>query len=193
MLEDASFDVESWLLQKASDGMRMTINHALLLGDGNGRPLGLLNPRSGIPICETASSTPPGQFGWADLIMLKYEIPMQWQTGASFLMNQRTFALLLTMSDAGGRPIWSSLPGEEPGFRLAGSPITIASQMPDIQPGSTPVAFGNWRRAYTTVWRKAPTMQIDDYTAGWCRLFKFEARAGGATTCPNAARLLRVR
>jgi HK97 family phage major capsid protein len=31
LLEDASFNVENWLVQKASDGMRMTINHALLL------------------------------------------------------------------------------------------------------------------------------------------------------------------
>jgi hypothetical protein len=61
-LEDASFNVENWLLQKASNGLRMTINHALLLGDGNGRLLGLLSPTSGIPVCETASSTPPGQF-----------------------------------------------------------------------------------------------------------------------------------
>jgi HK97 family phage major capsid protein len=97
------------------------------------------------------------------------------------------------MSDTGGRPIWSSLPGEEPGFRLAGSPIIIASQMPDVMAGSTPVAFGNWKRTYTCAWRKAPTMQIDNSTTGWCTVFKFEARCGGATTCPNSARLLRVR
>jgi HK97 family phage major capsid protein len=65
--------------------------------------------------------------------------------------------------------------------------------MPDVAGGSTPVAFGNWKKAYTVVERKAPTMQIDNYTAGWCRLFKFEARLGGACTCPNAARLLRIR
>jgi hypothetical protein len=29
-------------------------------------------------------------------------------------------------------------------------------------------------------------------SAGFCTVFKFEARRGGATTCPNAALLLRV-
>jgi HK97 family phage major capsid protein len=125
--------------------------------------------------------------------MLKYEIPMQWQTGASYLMNQRTFAQLLTMSDAGGRPMWTTLPGEEPGFRLAGSPVIIASQMPDCMPGSTPVAYGNFKKAYTVVERRQPTLEIDPYTAGWCRLFKFSARIGGATTCPSALRLMRIR
>jgi len=96
--------------------MRMTISQALLLGNGNGKPLGMLHAKSGIPVCETSPSTPPNQFTWQDLIMLKYALPMQWQNGGSYLMNQRTFAMLLTMSDAGERPIWSSLPGEEPGF-----------------------------------------------------------------------------
>jgi len=65
--------------------------------------------------------------------------------------------------------------------------------MPDVAAGSTPVAFGDFQKAYTVVERKAPTMQIDPYSAGFCRLFKFEARIGGATTCPNALRLLRIR
>jgi hypothetical protein len=30
-----------------------------------------------------------------------------------------------------------------PGFALAGSPIVIVSQLPDVMPGSTPVLFGN--------------------------------------------------
>jgi HK97 family phage major capsid protein len=173
--------------------MSATINEALLLGDGAGKPLGLLHEKSGVPVCETSASTPPGQFSWQDLILLKYEIPMQWQTGASYLMNQRTFALLLSMSDAGGRPMWSSLPGEEPGFRLAGNPVIIASQMPDVSPGSTPVAYGNFKKPYTIVERRQPTLEIDNYSGGWCRLFKFSARIGGSVTCSNALRLLRVR
>lgn len=65
--------------------------------------------------------------------------------------------------------------------------------MRDVSPGSTPVAFGNWKRAYTIVTRKLPTLQVDPYSAGFWRLFKFEARIGGSTTCPNAARLMRIR
>lgn len=124
--------------------------------------------------------------------MLKYQIPAQWHPGSVFLMNQTSFALLLTMSDAGGRPIWS-LPGSEPGFQLAGSPIVIATQMPDPGPGSTPILFGNLKKAYTFVDRKIVTMLGDPYSAGFCTIFKFEARCGGAPTCPNACRLLRIR
>src|SRR5262249_37740293 len=155
-----------------------------------GKPLGLLNPRAGIPICDTSNLTPAGQFSWQDLVQLKFEIPMQWHQGASYLMNQRTFALILTMSDAMGRPLLNMMPQGMAGFMLAGSPITIATQMPDVEPGYTPVGFGNWNQTYTLVNRRATTMLIDPYSVGWCQLFKFDARVGGACTCPNAARLL---
>jgi hypothetical protein len=41
--------------------------------------------------------------------------------------------------------------------------------------------------------RKGVTMQADPCSAGFCHLFKFEARIGGGVGCPNAARLLRIR
>jgi HK97 family phage major capsid protein len=195
LLEDASIDVEAWILCKVSEGMRATINAAILLGDGVGKPMGIMNPNSGIPICEVSPATAPGQYSWQDLLALKYEIPIQWQDGASYLMNQRTFVLLQTMSSAEGRPLFGPQGTTSPGtgFSFAGSPINIVSQMPDCAPGATPIAFGNWKRTYLIVWRKNTTMMVDPFTAGYCVLYKFEARVSGACTCMNSARLLRIR
>lgn len=191
LLEDASINIEQWMIRKVSDGIRTTINQTLVMGDGVGKPIGFLNPNAGIPICDTSVLTPVGQITWQDLVMLKYEIPMEWHMGCTYLMNQRTFALLLTMSDPNGRPMISNF--GTMGFSFCGSPIQIVSQMPDVAPGATPVAFGNWKRVYMIVWRKAITMQQDPYSAGFCVLYKFEARVGGGILCPNAARLLRIR
>ena len=108
-------------------------------------------------------------------------------------MNSRTAALLFTMSDAAARPLFSALPERAPAFTFAGSPIIICTWMPDVGPGATPVLFGNLKQTYMLVDRKALTMDVDRYTAGFCTLFKFECRIGGAITCPNASRLLRIR
>jgi HK97 family phage major capsid protein len=125
--------------------------------------------------------------------MLRMEIPLQWQAGASYLMNQRTFALLMTMSDTTGRPLIGSLTGAMPGFGFMGVPVNIVSQLPDVAPGAVCVAYGNWQQAYTVLTRQGVTMVADPFSAGWCTLFKFSMRIGGAPTCPNAARLMRVR
>ena len=62
MLADSSFNLETWIMRKVSDGFRRAISNAILGGDGIGKPRGLLNPNSGIPICDTALSTPAGAF-----------------------------------------------------------------------------------------------------------------------------------
>jgi HK97 family phage major capsid protein len=57
----------------------------------------------------------------------------------------------MTMSDAAGRPLWSQAPGGQPDFMLAGSPVHIITQMPDLSPGATAVAYGTWEKTYTIV------------------------------------------
>jgi HK97 family phage major capsid protein len=192
LLADASFNIEQWVLRKVADAFRRKISDAIVAGTGIGMPQGILNPNAGIPICDTSPATPTGQFSWQDLVMLKMEVPMQWPAGGSYLMNQRTFALLMTMSDATGRPLIGTLQ-TMPGFGFMGTPIQIVTQMPDVGPGATPVAYGDWRNAYLVVTRQGTNMIADPYSAGWCTLFKFDCRIGGAVTCSNAARLLRIR
>jgi HK97 family phage major capsid protein len=195
LLEDSGFDIESWLLGKVSRAFRNTVSEAVMIGSGVGMPIGILNPAAGIPICDTAAPTPAGQFTWQDLVMLRFQVPMQfWDpTTSGYLMNQNTAGLLFTMSDANGRPILVPSLQDPLVFTLLGSPLKIATQMPDVAPGATPVAYGNWKSAYMIANRKAITMQHDPYSAGFCSLFKFEARIGGAVTCANAARLLRIK
>src|SRR5262249_49024597 len=128
-------------------GFRNTINAALLIGDGIDKPLGILNPASGIPICDTASATAPGAFTWQDLILLKWELPQQWHANGAYIMNQRTFAQILTMSDATGRPIMLADPTQPGRMLINGSPVILTTWMPNVEPGATPVAFGDWRAA----------------------------------------------
>ena len=158
VLQDASFNVER-LLEIVSRGFRDTINGAILLVDGVGKPLGFLNRQAGIPICDTSLATPPGQFTWQDLLMLKMEIPQQWQDSAVYLMNSRTAALLFTMSDAAARPLFSALPERSPGLSFAGSPIIVCTWMPDVAAGSCPILFGNLKAIYTIVDRTVLTLK----------------------------------
>jgi HK97 family phage major capsid protein len=193
LLQDSSFNIEGWILTKASQGFRNTINRAVMAGDGIGKPVGILNPVGGVPICDTAPSTPASMFAWQDLAMLQFELCEPWRAAGTYLMNARTFALLATMSDTAGRPLFGALPTGMPGLMFAGRPVQIVTWMPDCMPGACPVAYGDWRSAYAVVNRRALTMVTDPFSASFCTLFKFEARLGGAVICPAAARLLRIR
>src|SRR5215831_11219210 len=113
--------------------------------------------------------------------------PVQFHSEGTYVMSQRTWALLATMSDAIGRPLFTPSPIQgQPGLLLNGSPVTIVTQMPDCAPGNTPVLYANLRQLYTLVQRPGTTMSPDPFSAQWCHLFRFETRCGGAITCPNA-------
>jgi HK97 family phage major capsid protein len=193
LLQDAAFNVEAWIMRKVSDGFRMAISNSIIAGSGLGMPLGFLTPQAGIPILDTSANTPPGQIDWRDLVQLKWDLPMQWHGEGAYFMNQRTWALLATTTDAIGRPLFAPSPVQnQVGFMLNGSPVIIVSQMPNCEPGNTPVLYANLRQLYTLAIRSGTTMTPDPYSAQWCTLFRFEARVGGAVTCQNAGRLLRV-
>src|SRR5262249_48485150 len=195
LLADSAINIESWLLRKVSDAIRVTINNAVVAGDGLGKPLGFLSPNAGIPILDTSPSTPTGQISWQDLVMAKWDLPQVWHPNGAYFMNQRTWALLATTSDAIGRPLFAPSPIQnQVGLMLNGSPVHIVTQFPDCLPGSCPVMFADLKQLYILAVRQATTLQTDPYTAGgWCTLFKFSARIGGGIGCPNAGRLLRVK
>jgi hypothetical protein len=97
------------------------------------------------------------------------------------------------MSDGMGGAPPNPLPQSQPGFLLAGSPIVIANQMPAVNPGSTPIAVGNWQKAHTVVDRKAVTMLVIHMAPASATIFRFGARVGVATTCPHAATADQIR
>jgi HK97 family phage major capsid protein len=193
LLEDASTNVEAWAFGKVARAFRATISESIIGGDGNGKPLGILTPQAGIPIFDTSENTPAGTFAWQDIVALIFQVPIQYHgRDASLWMNQRTAGLLFTMSDATGRPIMTIDMSQAPAMRVLGVPVVLNSFMPDALPGNTPIAFGDWRSVYQLVTRRAIGFQHDPFSSGWCSLFKFDARIGGAVKCPNAARLLRI-
>jgi HK97 family phage major capsid protein len=196
LLEDASFNVEGWLQRKAARAIREKLAAAFICGDGIGRPVGILNPNSGIPVCDTGPATPPGTFTWQDLVQLKYQLAEQYAARGVYLMNAATLGLVMTMSDALGRPIWTSYPSSDGrvggGFQIAGSPVRVVSQFPNAEPGTTPILFADLEALYLVVQRRGLTFQVDPYSRGFCVEFRISQRIGGAVICPGAGALLRI-
>lgn len=195
-LDDAELDMVAWLRGLVGTAFSETECDAWISGDGNGKPTGILHPSAGIPIVDVQSAAnggaPAGGLTWQDLVMLAYQIKNPAQTGGAYFMNQNTLAKVMTMSIANGAPLFVGRPSERFPLSINGFPIVVIDAMPDIAPGATPVAFGNWKDVYRIVRRKALSFQRDDYSGGFCPIFKFESRATGGVICPNKARLLRI-
>src|SRR5262245_36839124 len=133
----AAINIESWITRKGQQGVRRIASRAIALGDGNGKPMGILNPASGIPICDTSDNTPAGQFTWQDLVMLMFQVPVEYHADSAWLMNQRTMGLMFAMSDATNRPILQQDLQQPTRWMLLGHPIVVTEFFPDVAAGST--------------------------------------------------------
>lgn len=126
------------------------------------------------------------------LIDAVYDLQAGYRRGASWLMNSATAGMVRKLKDVDGRYIWTdSLILGQPAT-LLGYPVEIAEEMPDVEAGSTPIAFGNFRRGYLIADLQTLYVVRDEVTKpGWIKLYCFR-RLGAAPTDTKAIRLIEV-
>ena len=89
---------EAKFVENVAKAMTYAIENAVINGSGVGQPKGILT-EGGIAL-ETA-----GALAYADLCEVEGNIPVEYEVGAKYCMNKKTFAKVLAMTDQQGQPI----------------------------------------------------------------------------------------
>jgi HK97 family phage major capsid protein len=220
MLDDAAFDLEGYIAQRAAEAFITARARGILSGTGNGMPHGGLKAGNHVEMeSGNVAGTPSGDFSWQDLVAMKWKHAIRFHSGRSWWMDKDAAAATFTMADGEGRPIWSesslaaniSASGIN-GFSqqnasygipsLLGLPARIITQMPKYLDGagakvvgSKPIALGNWKAWYTLVERKGFSVLRDPFSKASCNsvVWHFYQRTGGDVLCPNAAMFLKIK
>jgi HK97 family phage major capsid protein len=201
LLEDAAFDVEGWLADAIAERFSRAENAAFVRGDGVDKPRGFLS----YPVAPAATAAwgtigyhatgSAGSFGAADpanaVIDLIYSLGAKYRANGVFVMNSRTAGAVRKMKDAEGRFIWGEPTTREQPAILMGYPVLTCEDMPDAAPDATPIAFGDFRAAYTIAERPDLRILRDPYSAKPHVQFYAAMRVGGDVTDFSAIRLLR--
>lgn len=191
---------EGWLRENIIEEFARSEAEKFITGDGVDEPFGMLTaPHNTDPDSTRAFGT------WRSiasgdalaitpdaLIDAVYDLQASYRRGASWLMNSATAGMVRKLKDADGRYIWTdSLILGQPAT-LLGYPVEIAEEMPDVEAGSTPIAFGNFRRGYLIADLQTLYIVRDEVTKpGWIKLYCFR-RLGAAPTDTKAIRLIEV-
>ena len=201
LLDDAAFDIETWLANRIADKFARSEAAAFVSGDGVDKPRGFL----AVPAVDDAAwawgslgYVATGTDGGFDavtpadkIIDLVYALGAEYRAGASFVMNSRTAGAVRKLKDADGRFLWSDgLAAGEPA-RLLGYPVLVAEDMPDIGPGADAIAFGNFKAGYTIAERPDLRVLRDPFSAKPNVLFYATKRVGGGVSDYAAIKLLR--
>jgi HK97 family phage major capsid protein len=201
MLDDVFFNVESWLKSEIAEQFASAEGSAFISGDGSKKPKGIMSYTSVVTddgsrtfgqlqhlvaASETAVTT-------NELIQLIYKLKAGLRTGASWMMNKGTIAILRQLKDSTGQYMWA--PGMVAGqpSTLFGYPVHENEDMAAAAADAVPVAFGNFKRGYYIVDRMGVRMLRDPYTAKPYVSFYSTKRVGGMLVDSDAIKLLKMK
>jgi HK97 family phage major capsid protein len=203
MLDDAMFDVESWLANEVASEFARAEGFAFVKGSGTNQPLGFLNsPNSASLDASRAIGTlqfigtgTSGAFPASNpadkLVDLVHSLRAPYRQGAVFVMNSSTLAAVRKFKTSDGAFIWQ--PGLMAGqpATLLGYPVIEAEDMPDIAASSLSIAFGNFKAGYTIAESAETSILRDPYTRKPYVYFYATKRVGGQVVNSESIKLLK--
>ena len=202
LLDDSAFDVEGWLAEKIATRFIRAEAAAFINGDGVDKPKGILLPTKvanaswtwgNIGYVPTGAAADFATTNAVDCIVnLVYALGADYRANAAFVMNSKTVGAVRKMKDADGRFMWSDgLAANEPA-RLMGYPVLVSEDMPDVGANAYPIAFGDFRAAYTIAERPDLRILRDPFSAKPNVLFYANKRVGGDIVDYAAIKLLKI-
>lgn len=187
LLDDLDFNIEQWLNERVAERFAQIEGRAFLLGDGVGKPQGLLADDR-IPTVPSGDNSKLTVDGLLDAF---YDLPAEYARNGTWLMNRGTVRAIREMKDGDGRWVWAPPLGGQPATILD-QPYREAVDMPAVAGGAFPVLFGDFRRAYYIVDRQGVRVLRDPYSNKPYVLFYTTRRVGGQVVRPAAMRKIEI-
>lgn len=192
LLEDASVDIESWLMRKLGEKFGRTEATGFISGNGVKKPRGILTYPSGTSRgqIEQIASGAATALTFDGLIRTTGSLKEYYHANASWLMRRATEVEVLILKDGQGQYLWRpSLEAGKPST-LLGYAVRHAADMAALGAGSLSVAFGDFRAGYTVVERLGISVLRDPYSAKPFVEFYGRRRVGGDVVNFEAIKLV---
>jgi HK97 family phage major capsid protein len=203
MLDDAMFDVESWLASEIAAEFARAESIAFVTGNGTARPKGFLS----YPVAVTDDTVrafgtlqyiPSGAAGafaasnpQDKLVDLVHALRAPYRQGAAWVMNSSTLAKVRKMKDGQGQFLWAPAMAADQPATLLGYPVIEAEAMPDVATDSLSIAFGNFKAGYLIAERNTTAILRDPYSNKPFVYFYATRRVGGAVVNSEAIKLMK--
>jgi HK97 family phage major capsid protein len=193
-LEDSAFDLETEINMEATEQFAVREGYEFVNGViSKGEMEGILVNGDVASTNSGSATSIKDANGQADgLILLKHGIKSAYSRNATWAMNRTTLGSVRRLKDGQNQYIW--MPGIALGKpnTIDGDPYVEMPDMPNEAAGATPIAYGDFLRAYTMLDRVAMQLLRDPFTqadSGLIR-FRFRRRVGGQVVLAEAIRKL---
>lgn len=141
LLNDSAFDLESYITSEFVRKIGDAEEESFLIGNGAGKPIGILNDKDGAEVGITAAAA--NAITTNELIDLYYSLRSPYRKRAVWIMNDSTVNMIRKLKDSNGQYIW------EPGIKtndtdtILGRKIYTSTCVPIAKAGAKTIAFGD--------------------------------------------------
>ncbi|WP_314945893.1 phage major capsid protein [Bradyrhizobium cosmicum] len=194
LLEDADIDLLSFVAGHIAKITGKVEAKAFMIGDGNGKPTGLLNtPANYASVTAAADASDI----IAKVIEAFYKLPGAYAANGSWIMRRETMGAIRAAADTALKGnLWSDGLANGTPATLLGRPVYESidmSLLPTATGTSYPVVFGDMASAYQVVDRVGLALRVDDLTGADNGIVKvrWRRRVGGAPLLNEAAILIK--
>ena len=203
-LDDLFFDVESWLIQSASEAIAQGEGAAFVAGNGTKKPTGFLAGPTPVTTVDAsrafgtlqyiasgqASAMPTNPDIFYDIV---YSLRARYRANARWVTNKLVLSAIRKYKEATTNAyMWQpGLAAGQPDSFL-GYAISEAEDMPVVAANAFPLAFGDFREGYLIADRVGMRITRDEITTPGFVKFYVRKRMGGKLRNTQAIKLLKI-
>jgi HK97 family phage major capsid protein len=140
LLQDNVFNLEAYIAKEFARRIAAKEEESFILGDGTGKPTGLLAATGGAQIGGTTTGA---SITLDDVIDLYYSLGAPYRSKAVFIMNDATVKLIRKLKDSTGAYLWQPSIKEATPDTILNRPLYTCSFMPTVAAGAKAILFGD--------------------------------------------------
>ncbi len=162
LIQDSAIDVVSFVVNRLATRIARIQNTHFTVGTGTTQPDGIV-PKAGLG--KTGATGQTLTITYDDLVDLKHSVNRAYRAGASFMVNDRSVAVMSKLKDTTGRPIWEySLTAGAPD-RLLGHAVLVNDDVAQMAASAKSVIFGDLSKYHIRDVAGSTTMRRFDDSA----------------------------
>jgi len=191
LLHDSAFDLASYIAARFGVAMGNAEERAFFTGDGDKKPLGILDETGGAELGVTAASQTAITFD--EIFDLYYSLKSPYRRNAQFVCNETILLQLMKLKDKNENYLWKpSLDIAKPDT-LLGRPIRTSSFMPGIAKGERVLLFGDLKHYWVADRQNRTFRRLNELYARTDQVgFLTTQRVDGRLILPEAVKVLKM-
>ncbi len=192
LLRDSVFDLENYISTEFARRIGAREEESFFIGDGNGKPLGILADSGGAEVGVTAASATA--ITADELMDLFHSLKAPYRNKAVWVMNDATIKAVRKLKDLNNQYLWqNSLTADAP-HTLLGRPVYTSQYMPVPAAGAKAIAFGDFKYYWIADRQGRSFKRLNELYAQTGQIgFVGSQRVDGKLILPEAIQLLQMK